>query len=130
MVASVRVMVVDDQPSFLRSAALALSSDPSVEVVTAVLSARDAMRELDDGLAIDLALIDLSMPDIGGLETIAWMQRSHPSVVPVLMSTYEPDELPVSARHARVTYLRKADLTADRVIALAEQNTARPQPPE
>ncbi len=89
-----KVMVVDDQPSFLRVAERVLGADPEVEVVTAVLSAADAWLALDRGLVVDIALVDLSMPDVDGIEAIARIRRDHPSVIAVLMSTYERDELP------------------------------------
>jgi DNA-binding NarL/FixJ family response regulator len=117
----VRVMLVDDQAAFLRSATLALDSDPGLEVVASVASALDAMSELDAGRGVDVALVDLSMPGINGLEAIAWIGRHHPGVVTVLMSTYEPDELPEAARRADVAYLRKADLTPERVVACAHR---------
>ena len=44
------------------------------------------------------------------------------------MSTYEPDELPASARSLDVAYLRKADLSAERVVALARNGSLPNQP--
>ena len=119
MTGLVRVLVVDDQPSFLRAAARSLAADPALDVVRAVGSASAAITALEEGLEVDIALIDLSMPEMNGLEAIAWIHRCYPDIVSVLMSTYEPDELPASARSLDVAYLRKADLSAERVVALA-----------
>ena len=98
MTGPVRVMVVDDQPSFLRAAARSLAADPALDVVRAVASASAAFTALEEGIEVDIALIDLSMPEMSGVEAIAWIHRSYPDIVSVLMSTYEPDELPASAR--------------------------------
>ncbi len=128
MTGPVRVMVVDDQPSFLRAAADSLAADPALDVVRAVGSASAAFIALNEGLEVDIALIDLSMPEMGGVEAIAWIHRSYPDIVSVLMSTYEPDELPASARSLDVAYLRKADLSAERVVALARAGSLPKQP--
>ncbi len=128
MTGPVRVLVVDDQPSFLRAAAVSLDADPALDVVRAVGSASAAISALEEGLEVDIALIDLSMPEMNGLEAIAWIHRSFPDIVSVLMSTYEPDELPASARSLDVAYLRKADLCAERVVALARARALPERP--
>ena len=128
MTGPVRVLVVDDLPSFLRAAARSLAADPALDVVRAVGSASAAMRALEEGLEVDIALIDLSMPEMNGVEAISWIHRSFPDIVSVLMSTYEPDELPASARSLDVAYLRKADLSAERVVALARAGSLPKQP--
>ena len=71
MTGPVRVMVVDDQPSFLRAAARSLAADPALDVVRAVGSASAAFTALKEGLEADIALIDLSMPEVSGVEAIA-----------------------------------------------------------
>ncbi len=128
MTGPVRVLVVDDQPSFLRAAARSLAADPALDVVRAVGSASDAITALEEGLEVDIALIDLSMPEMNGVEAIAWIHRCYPDIVAVLMSTYEPDELPASARSIDIAYLRKADLSAERVVALARAGSLPEQP--
>ena len=128
MTGPVRVLVVDDQPSFLRAAARSLAADPAVDVVRAVGSASAAFTALEEGLEVDIALIDLSMPEMNGVEAIAWIHRSYPDIVSVLMSTYEPDELPASVRTRHLSYLRKADLSAERIVALARAGSLPEQP--
>ena len=128
MTGPVRVLVVDDQPSFLRAAARSLAADPAVDVVRAVGSASAAFTALEEGLEVDIALIDLSMPEMNGVEAIAWIRRSYPDIVSVLMSTYEPDELPASVRTRHLSYLRKADLSAERIVALARAGSLPEQP--
>ena len=128
MTGPVRVLVVDDQPSFLRAAARSLAADPAVDVVRAGGSASAAFTALEEGLEVDIALIDLSMPEMNGVEAIAWIRRSYPDIVSVLMSTYEPDELPASVRTRHLSYLRKADLSAERIVALARAGSLPEQP--
>lgn len=122
-----RVLVVDDQASFLRSASLALGSAPELDI-TGVLSGAEAIAHLDAGRPVDIALVDLSMPGINGVDTIDRIHRDHPGVLAVLMSTYEPDELPASARRTGMSYLRKADLTPERVIAFVRGTPGHGRP--
>jgi chemotaxis response regulator CheB len=69
----VRVLVVDDHPAFRRALASALSLVDDVEVAGEASGGEDACIEAQE-LRPDVVLMDLSMPDISGIEA---MQRIH-----------------------------------------------------
>lgn len=69
----VRVLLVDDNETFLKAAALALKSLRGVQVADKVTSGADALAAAHN-LAPDLVLLDFNMPHMNGIET-AWRLR-------------------------------------------------------
>ena len=65
---TVRVAVVDDQTLFAETLRTALNTDPGVDVV-AVLSSGAEFLKTVSSTAVDVALIDVDMPGMSGLET-------------------------------------------------------------
>jgi DNA-binding response OmpR family regulator len=80
-----RVLVVDDELNQQRTLAIALRAE-GFEVVVAG-TASDALKSLRHQTC-DLALIDLMMPELNGLELARQMRQTHPSVRVILSSAY------------------------------------------
>ena len=78
-----RILVIDDDDALLDTLSLALSSE-HFEVTTASngLAALDALRR--DGF--DVAITDLKMPGMSGVETLQALKRNNPSL-PVIVIT-------------------------------------------
>lgn len=66
---TVRVAVVDNQTLFAETLRTALNTDPGVDVV-AVLSSGAEFLKTVSSTAVDVALIDVDMPGMSGLETV------------------------------------------------------------
>jgi DNA-binding response OmpR family regulator len=87
-----RVLIVDDEENQRRTLSIGLRLD-GFDVVVAG-SSQDALRALAAAAAspqstgIDLALIDLMMPGINGLDLARQIRRSYPTVRVVLSSAY------------------------------------------
>jgi two-component system chemotaxis response regulator CheB len=79
----IRVLVVDDAAAVRRLVTAALNRDPALEVVGTAADGRIALDRLD-GLRPDVVLLDLEMPVMGGLETLAALRKTHPRL-PVIM---------------------------------------------
>jgi CheY-like chemotaxis protein len=87
--APVRILLVDDDPNHLRLLAAGLRLEGfSVE------AAADASAALDHvgRSPFDLAVIDVMMPGVSGLELARLLNREHPDVRIVLMSAYHLSE--------------------------------------
>jgi DNA-binding NtrC family response regulator len=81
-----RVLVVDDEENQRRALSIGLKLD-GFDVVMAA-SAAEALRVLSTPPAVELALIDLMMPGLNGLELARQIRRLYPSVRVVLSSAY------------------------------------------
>jgi CheY-like chemotaxis protein len=83
--APVTVVTVDDQPFFRRAAHAVIAATGGFEVVGEAASADEAVRVVGR-LAPELALVDVRMPDVDGLETTRRIKRAQPETVVVLVS--------------------------------------------
>src|SRR4051812_39759302 len=65
--------------------AAGIPSSPDVGAVTCLHSGADARRQAV-GIAPDVVVVDLRLPDVDGVELIRQLRRVCPSVQPVLIS--------------------------------------------
>jgi len=91
----VRVIIADDHRLMREGTAALLAADPRIEVVGLASDGREAV-ELAARLEPDVALLDVGMPDVGGIEACAAIRARLPSVK-VLMLTVSEDALDVRA---------------------------------
>jgi DNA-binding NarL/FixJ family response regulator len=83
-----RILIVDDHALVRRGMAYVVKDGfPDADVVEAegASAALDVMREK----AADLALVDVRMPDLDGLELLRAMKLEWPGVPVIMLSTYE-----------------------------------------
>ena len=104
--ASLRVLVVDDDALVQTSLELMLTG--LHHRTTLASSGEEAIRRLEEGLEVDLVVLDLNMPGLGGEATLPHLRRLRPDL-PVLLSTGRSDQraLDLAARSTRVNLLAK-----------------------
>ena len=74
------VLIVDDHPLMLAAVAgLMQKIGPAVKVFTAE-SGRQALRALPPSLDLDLALVDIGLPDMTGFDVIASLKQTWANV--------------------------------------------------
>jgi PAS domain S-box-containing protein len=88
---------------------------------TMARSGEEALRLLDEGGAVDLVLLDLNMPGLGGAGTLPQLRAAHPDL-PVLLSTGRADQLAMDlvARTAKTLLLPKP-FSAEEIAAHIRQ---------
>jgi DNA-binding NarL/FixJ family response regulator len=89
------VIIADDHRLMREGTAALLAADPRIDVVGLASGGREAV-ELAARLRPDVALLDVGMPDIGGVEACAAIRARSPAVR-VLMLTVSEDALDVRA---------------------------------
>jgi DNA-binding NarL/FixJ family response regulator len=108
--ASIRVLVADDDASFLASVRPLIEEQPELTVVA---TAEDGLAaiELADDLDPDAVVIDLHMPLLDGVTAVARLRKDHPNLCLIAL-TGDPDrELHEAAVEAGAdTVLHKANL--------------------
>jgi two-component system, NarL family, invasion response regulator UvrY len=113
----VTVAVVDDQLGF-RVAAAAVADMTDGFVLAAGVECGEAAVELIGQRAVDLILMDVNMPGIGGLQAAQIIRDREPATLVVLVSTYDATDLPVSVRTSGFAYLSKQTLTPELLMEL------------
>jgi two-component system chemotaxis response regulator CheB len=79
----IRILVVDDAVVFRRLVAEELSRDPDLEVVGTAANGRIALARMPQ-VSPDLVILDIEMPEMDGLATLAVLRKTYPRL-PVIM---------------------------------------------
>ena len=104
---AVTVLVVDDHPIFREGLRSALDSRPEVTVVGEAADGAQAV-ELVERLTPDVVLLDLSMPNLSGLEAIRLLAGlPRPPAVLVLTMHEDDESLLAAVRAGAAGYLLK-----------------------
>ncbi len=89
---AIRLIIADDHALFADGLSLLLQHLPEIELITTVSNGVDLLKQLSIH-AIDLVLLDVSMPSMNGIEAAEKIRASYP-LVRLLMVTMN-DELPI-----------------------------------
>jgi DNA-binding NtrC family response regulator len=109
-----RVLVVDDEPALRRSLARLLLSRGM-----AVLTADDGRTALEvlSKEPVDVVLLDLVMPNIGGLQVLEHIKATCPEVEAIMMTAFADVETAVaSVRAGAYHFLTKPFRSSDEVV--------------
>jgi len=68
MTDTIRILICEDDSRLRRVLTVRLASQPDMEVAGQTASAERALALLDEGLSVDLVLLDLELPGMHGLE--------------------------------------------------------------
>ena len=123
--APVRVLLADDDGSFLESLRPLIEHQPELTVVGTAENGLDAI-ELADELDPDAVVIDLHMPLVDGVTAVARLRKDHPSICLIAL-TGDPDrQLHEAVAEAGAdAVLQKADLVDTLVDRLAARRAHR-----
>ena len=82
----IRVLVVDDAVVVRRIVTDVLAADPEIDVVGTAANGRLALAKMAQ-LTPDLVTLDIEMPELDGLQTLAELRKSHPRLPVIMFST-------------------------------------------
>jgi DNA-binding NarL/FixJ family response regulator len=123
--------VVDDHPMIRAGLTATIDPEPDMTVVASASTGREGLEQYRQHQP-DVMLIDLKMPEMGGVEAIRTIRAEFPSAKIIVVSTYQGDEDIFRALEAgAVTYLLK-DMLAEKMVGIIREvaGGGRPIPPE
>lgn len=82
----IRVLLVDDHPVVRSGLAAIISDQPDLELAGEAATAEQAMAVFERG-APDVSLVDLSLPDMDGVDLIAALSKVHKGVYFLVLTT-------------------------------------------
>jgi len=85
---NIRVVVADDFPLVREGVVRAINHDPGLEVVGQATTGREAIA-LAEKLHPDVMILDLRMPDLGGLEVLDKLRNTQPQIRVIVMTASE-----------------------------------------
>jgi DNA-binding NarL/FixJ family response regulator len=112
----VRVLIVDDQTVVREGLAAILSTDPGIEVVGLAGDGQQALA-LAAELQPEVVLMDLKMPVLDGVQATQQLQRHHPGISVLVLSTYADDEWVLNALRAGAAGYLLKDTRRETLIA-------------
>lgn len=88
--ADVRVLIVEDERWVRESLEHALGwNDRALRHAGSASTAAEALRLVETGLAFDVALVDLGLPDMPGAELIARLRALRPGAITVVFTVFD-----------------------------------------
>src|SRR5579864_6149056 len=122
---TLRVLVVDDNESVRRSICQLLKTQPDLEVICEATDGADALRKAREHLP-DVVLLDVTMPNMDGLEVAGVLKREFPSMHVMIVSQHDSRGFRWAALAAGVSgYVVKSDSARDLIPELRKLQRAR-----
>lgn len=88
----VRILLADDHAILRTGLRLMLSSVPNLEVVGEATNGKEALAKADE-LHPDLVIMDITMPEMNGIEAAMEVKRHHPRTKILMLTMHESEEL-------------------------------------
>lgn len=105
----IRVFLADDHPVVRQALRKTIEAEQGMDVCGEAASSDEAMRQIE-GLAPDVAIIDLSLADAHGLDLLENLQAFVPETETLVYSMYEEEAYATRAIHVGASgYLKKSE---------------------
>src|SRR5262245_44040674 len=115
-VARATVLVVDDHALLRTGVANIISQEPDLQVVAEAANGLEAV-EAYERYRPDVALLDLRMPVMEGVEAVRQIRERDPNAKVIVLTTYDTDEDITRALKAGAKAYVLKDIAADALIA-------------
>ena len=104
--ARANVLLVDDEVPFVETMTKRLSKR-GINIISA-LSGEDALDQLENNADIEIVVLDVKMPGMNGLETLAEIKRNYPRVEVIILTGHSAIESAIKGmRLGAFDYLTK-----------------------
>ncbi len=115
---SIRILIADDHGVLRAGLRALLSAEPELEVVDEASSGSEALT-LASELQPDLILLDISMPDLGGIEATRRLKEILPNVRVLILTVHEDESLLQEAIQAGASgYIIKRAVESELIDAI------------
>ena len=113
-----RVLIAEDDESFLDAIALLLEQDARFAVAGKTRNGREAVERAEES-APDAVVMDIEMPVVDGVEATRQLRAAAPDLPIVAVSGHDYEERVLEIRQAGADdYVRKARIAAELLPAL------------
>lgn len=122
-----KVLVADDHQLMREGTAALLAADPRIEIAGMARDGRETL-ELATRRVPDVALVDLNMPQLDGLQVCAELRRSQPQIAVLILTVSEEEpDLYAALRVGAAGYLTKDVPAAELVEAVIAAARGEPR---
>ncbi|OJX72788.1 MULTISPECIES: response regulator transcription factor [unclassified Leifsonia] len=114
---SIGVLVVDDQALFRAGMALIISTQPDLVLVGECASGEDAVRRVRERNDVDVVLMDIRMPGLGGVGATAAITAAPNAPRVLVLSTFDDDRTVADAIAAGASGFVLKDARAELLLS-------------
>ncbi|MFF1378455.1 response regulator [Streptomyces sp. NPDC058308] len=108
---TIRVLIADDQIMVRQGFSVLLNAEPDIEVTGQAVDGADAVAQVA-GLAPDVVLMDIRMPELSGIEATRRITAAQPDVRVLVLTTFDLDEYVYEALRAGASGFLLKDASA------------------
>jgi DNA-binding NarL/FixJ family response regulator len=111
---SIRVLIADDQQMVRQGFSVLLGAQPGIEVIGQAVDGLDAIAKVDE-LVPDVVLMDIRMPELGGIEATRRITDERPQIRVLVLTTFDLDEYVYEALRAGASGFLLKDASAEQL---------------
>ncbi|MEV6183306.1 response regulator transcription factor [Streptomyces sp. NPDC052015] len=111
---TIRVLIADDQQMVRQGFTVLLNAHPGIEVVGQAVDGLDAVVQVAE-LSPDVVLMDIRMPELGGIEATRRITTATPHIKVLVLTTFDLDEYVYEALRAGASGFLLKDASADQL---------------
>ena len=110
----IRVLIADDQQMVRQGFTVLLNTKPDIEVIGQAVDGLDAVAKVAE-LAPDVVLMDIRMPELGGIEATRRITSATPHIRVLVLTTFDLDEYVYEALRAGASGFLLKDASVDQL---------------
>ncbi|MBX9397503.1 response regulator transcription factor [Streptomyces sp. TRM72054] len=111
---TIRVLIADDQQMVRQGFTVLLNAQPDIDVIGQAVDGLDAVAKVAD-LTPDVVLMDIRMPELGGIEATRRITAATPQIKVLVLTTFDLDEYVYEALRAGASGFLLKDASADQL---------------
>ncbi|MER6955708.1 MULTISPECIES: response regulator transcription factor [unclassified Streptomyces] len=111
---TIRVLIADDQQMVRQGFTVLLNAHPGIEVIGDAVDGVDAIAKVAE-LTPDVVLMDIRMPELGGIDATQRITLDHPHIKVLVLTTFDLDEYVYEALRAGASGFLLKDASADQL---------------
>ena len=109
------MLIVDDHPIVRRGLRHIVAEQSDMSVTADTGNAREALRLASTG-QFDVVVLDISMPDVSGVELLSQLRSQQPDLPVLMLSTHPESELAIRALKAGAAGYLNKDMAPDELV--------------
>ena len=87
----ITILLADDHELVRNGIKALLQSDESLQVIAEAANGREALEKVAS-VKPDLAIIDVRMPELNGIDTVSYIVKSASATKPIVLSMHDSEE--------------------------------------
>ncbi|MFJ4486772.1 response regulator [Streptomyces longwoodensis] len=111
---TIRVLIADDQQMVRQGFTVLLNAYPDIDVIGQAVHGLDAVEQVA-ALLPDVVLMDIRMPELGGIEATRRIKAATPDIKVLVLTTFDLDEHVYDALGAGASGFLLKDASADQL---------------